>query len=172
MPRQKNAIDAVKRLRKQSEHKAAMKLKILTYLANPDAPWPSRDEVAKGVLGFSHNSGLYRHFDPGELSKIEAEGLSLRRTRYSSLLAQVDNALIKAALGGDVGGIKLCFQRYESWEPGQLIHHVQDDVLPALDPSNLTEAEKAAMVIVAKALLREQQEKGAGPEGEPGSVLH
>jgi len=122
VPRKKKAVEAVKRLQKRTERKAAMKLKILAYLADPGRDWPTRDEIAKVVLGYTHNTGLYRHFDPGELAEIEAEGLRLRRTRYTGEMARIDQAVIRQACTGETQAARLAYQRLEGWEPGERVN--------------------------------------------------
>ena len=88
---------------------------ILGYLANPDNGYPTRKFITTELLGLSNSSQLYRYFTPTEMSEIEDHGLELRRKRYASRIAMVDDGLMKKAASGDAAAAKLVFQRYENW---------------------------------------------------------
>jgi len=154
MPRKKKAFDAVKRLQKRTERKALMKLKILAFLADPSREWPTRDEISKVVLGYTHNTGMYRHFDPGELTEIEAEGLRLRRTRYTGEMARIDQAVIRQACTGETQAARLAYQRLEGWEPGERVNIQGGQVIEIV-----TRFEIAASPVL-----------GSGPAGPPTPV--
>lgn len=88
--------------------------KLVEYLSDPENPSLTREEYAKNLLGIARNT-LYKHFSPETLAEIEAEGLGLRRARCAGTSANVDRALVNRALAGDVGAIKLYYQRIEGW---------------------------------------------------------
>lgn len=88
--------------------------KILEYLANPDNEWPTRQDLATKVLGISQGM-LYQHFTGVELDQLEAEALKLRRSQIARYSVNVDMALYKKAIEGDVAAAKLWYQRMEGW---------------------------------------------------------
>jgi len=111
--------DQEMRLRQiQAIKKARKRQKMIEFIADISNEIPTRCRLAE-ILGYRSNGGLYRAFRPSELDEIEAEGLELRRKGYSMALARVDDGLLKRAADGDPAAAKLCFQRYEGWEPGE-----------------------------------------------------
>jgi hypothetical protein len=103
------------------------KLKLLTYLSDPDNEYPSRTDMATEICGISKVT-FYDHFTPDEISEIEAEALAARRQKYSNEIAQVDRAVLKAARGGDAKAAKLAYQRFEGWSEKQK-HEMSGDLL-------------------------------------------
>jgi len=90
--------------------------KLLDYLGNPAHEWPTRVFMNDYVLGYVRSAQyIYKIFSMEELYDIEREALALRRQKYSGGICAADRALFKAALGGDVQAIKLCYQRFEDW---------------------------------------------------------
>ena len=90
--------------------------KLLDYLGNPANEWPTRVFMNDHVLGYIKSAQyIYKIFTLAELHEIEVEALALRRQKYSGGICAADRALFKAALGGDVAAIKLCYQRFEDW---------------------------------------------------------
>ena len=111
------------RLTNNEQKRALLKSKkkeiLLAYLADPGNEILPRYRLATEVLKYRQGAGMYRLFSPSELSEIEREALDLRRQRYAADLARVDRGLLDRAISGDPAAAKLCFQRYEGWEPGE-----------------------------------------------------
>lgn len=95
------------------------RINILEYLANPENTVCSRTKLAE-VIGITTTS-LYQFFKTDELSAVELEALNLRRGRYALKLAQVDDALLKRAIEGEVKAIELVYKKFENWNPNQKI---------------------------------------------------
>ena len=125
---------------------------MLGFLSNPDNTFVTRKHLAIEVLGLNQASSLYRLFSPNELSEIELEGLELRRKRYASKLAAVDDALLKRAASkeGTSADAKLAFQRYEQWSEktkqeitidGPMLQQIL-----AVFPPEIAEQVKAALI--------------------------
>lgn len=93
--------------------------KLIEYLANPANKPLRRIDYAIKILGYRHNTRLYSVFTPFEVSQIEREALELRRQQYAVELAKVDKGILKAAAEGDAHAAKLCYQRFEGWEPSE-----------------------------------------------------
>ena len=109
--------------KKADENKLTAKdrhrINILEYLANPENTVCSRTKLAE-VLGITTTS-LYQFFKTDELSAVELEALNMRRGRYALKLAQVDDALIKRAIEGEVKAIELVYKKFENWNPNHKI---------------------------------------------------
>lgn len=99
------------------------RITLLEYLGNPENGFPSRLELSVQVLGFKSQQHIYKVFTPEELSEIEREALDIRRTKYASRIAMVDQGLIVKAASGDAQAAKLVYQRFEGWSEKQLIEH-------------------------------------------------
>jgi len=103
----------------QSKHIISVKDKnrelLMAYLSNPDNEFLSRNRLGKEVLGYAKGETIYTHFTPAELSLIEAEALTLRRSMYAPKLSKVDAGILNKAASGDAGAAKLCYQRFEDW---------------------------------------------------------
>jgi len=103
-----------------------------------------------GVLGIKRTT-LYHHFTPAELSEIEKEGLDARRTKYASLIAHVDQGLLKRAKEGDPQAAKLIYQRFEDWTEKQINKHVGDQDGPIRHEHGLsTEAQGLLDELIGK----------------------
>ena len=93
------------------------RLRIVEYLANPDNEVVRRSEYCPVILRKKTKHQIYQYFKPHELAEIEAEAMEVRRQRYAADIMRVDQGLLKRAAEGDPAAAKLCFQRYEGWEP-------------------------------------------------------
>jgi len=92
---------------------------LLRFLADPENDIPSRTTLACEVLKMKYSTHLYRYFSCTELDEILDEALRMRRGRYVAALARVDQGLLRRAAEGDPAAAKLCYQRFEGWEPGE-----------------------------------------------------
>ena len=68
------------------------KIKLLEYLGNPDNGCCTREHIAIHVCGFKRRQCLYK-------------------------LVQIDDALFKQAISGDVKACELFYRRFEGWNP-------------------------------------------------------
>jgi len=88
---------------------------LLDYLGNSDnKPIKDRKEYLK-ILKIRTLAQFFKIFSFEELNKIEADGLALRRMRYSNRLALVDDSLLEKAAEGKAPEAKLAYQRFEGW---------------------------------------------------------
>jgi hypothetical protein len=108
-------MDDVKKLTAKEKHRET----ILEYLSDPNNGFPTRKFLSEELLGFCSKCVIYKHFTVQELNQIEVDGLEMRRQRYASQLAKVDDGLLKKAAEGDSQAAKLAFQRYEGWTEKQ-----------------------------------------------------
>lgn len=97
--------------------KAEYKEKMLEYLSDPSEDIPTRVYLSVDVLGMANSQALYKMFNLEELEAIEAEALKIRRTKYAPELSKVDRAMLKQAAEGDSKAAKLCYERFEGWNP-------------------------------------------------------
>lgn len=104
-------------VKKKEKHRA----KLLEYLSDPNNDFPTREIMSKQILGFKHRQQINHAFTPDELHEIEQEALQIRRRKYASIIAKVDNALMERAQQGDPQAIKLVYQRFEGWSEKQLL---------------------------------------------------
>ena len=95
------------------------RLKIIEFLANPENDVVRRSEYCPVILRKKTKHQIYQYFKPHELAEIEAEAMAVRRQRYAAEIMRVDQGLLKRAAEGDPAAAKLCFQRYEGWEPSE-----------------------------------------------------
>lgn len=114
--KQKRARALLSGKKKASTATAKHADKIVEYYSDIDNPGITRGVLATDVVGISRKN-LYEHFSPEELATLEAEGLRIRRSRYASVAVDVDNAVVRTALTGDVAAQKLFYQRFEGWNP-------------------------------------------------------
>ena len=113
--------------------------KLIEYLGNPSNDWHDRKTLAIQVLGYKHEPSLYKCFTPAELDQIEREALDIRRSKYCSMIAKVDKALLlRAAMEGDPTAAKLCYQRFENWK--ETTKNENSGVLKMIHISNVDEA--------------------------------
>ncbi|WP_027357834.1 hypothetical protein [Desulforegula conservatrix] len=86
----------------------------------------SRQEIARQALGISKQA-MYKHFTPEELDEIEKQCLEIRRQRYSLKLMKVDDTVFRRAIAGNIPAAKLCYQRFEGWNPNQKIEKPREE---------------------------------------------
>ncbi len=91
----------------------------LEILADPAQEIPTRAELAV-LLGISRKT-LYENFNSDDLAALYKEAMAIRRARITEKSAEVDEALVRLALAGDVQAIKLFYQRHEGWAPATTI---------------------------------------------------
>lgn len=95
--------------------KSACRMKLLEMLSDIETPFSQRIEAAKIDLGLHHTGALCKMFTSAEITEIEREALEIRRGQYTRKMAEVDQALLDRAIGGNVSAAKLCYQRFEGW---------------------------------------------------------
>lgn len=101
--------------RKPQQTKETYRVNMLTYLGNPNNPWPTRQFMAIKVLNLTENY-LYQRFTAAELDEIFNEGFDLRRKNMKNEFSvEADAALKKQVRAGDTAAIKLYYQRHEGW---------------------------------------------------------
>lgn len=115
------------------------RIKLLEYLGNPENDYLTRSAMSTKVLGYKREEAIYRVFTPEEISAIEAEGLEIRRKKYASQIASVDNALMKRAREGDPQACKLVYQRFENWSESKNLNVDSKLRLVALDDVDAAE---------------------------------
>ena len=130
---------------------------LIEYMSNPDNPFMNRSQLSVDLLGFSHQSVIYTHFTPAELAEIEIEALELRRKCYALKLAQVDDGLFKEAAKGGAAEAKLCYERFEGWNPKQIKEIIFDGPMLqqmfAVLPPEIADKVKLALVAKQKELM-------------------
>jgi len=92
--------------------KERYRLTLLEYLMNPNNSPLNRSRLAQEVLGISQKR-LYDHFSGEEITEIQQEALEMRRSRFARHLMQLDDALFKRALSGDMAAARLAYERFE-----------------------------------------------------------
>ena len=103
---------------KISEKKETYRELLIQYLSNNENQWPRARGAYGAAIGI-HEKTFRNHFSPEEINEMEAEALKLRRAAFASQSAQVDNAVVRQALSGDVTAAKLFYQHREGWNPKQ-----------------------------------------------------
>lgn len=99
--------------------KEGIKAQIIEHLSNPENQWSTKSDLSVNVLGKSANY-VSRTFTPEEWAdEIQAPALQYRRTAYAGTLVEIDQVLLDQARAGDVGAIKLCYQKFENWSPAK-----------------------------------------------------
>lgn len=117
-----------------SETKESSKTKIkyrqalVEYWCDEESSHLPRKKIAESILGISKQA-LYKLFAPDELDEIERECLKTRRKRYLSKLMKVDDALFRRAMAGNIPAIKLCYQRFEAWNPNNNAEDPPDKII-------------------------------------------
>lgn len=81
--------------------------------------WPSYGQISID-LGYRTNR-VRSMFSRDELHEIEKVSLEIRRRRFSRVSRDVDDALVRRALSGDVMAMKLYYQRIEGWSEKQIL---------------------------------------------------
>ncbi len=99
----------------------------LEILTDPNIEVPSRSELAV-LLGIARKT-LYENFSGDDLHELYLEAMTIRRERIKERSGEVDEALIRLAIHGDVAAIKLFYQRHEGWAPrtaieGEITHKI------------------------------------------------
>ena len=97
--------------------KVAKKLLIEYYVESKDAEAFKKGMsfLSTKVLGQPHGNYVTRLFTRAELSEIKYAALLLRRQRLAPQLAEIDEALLTAALKGSDRAIRLAYERFEGW---------------------------------------------------------
>ena len=98
------------------------RLKLLEYLGNPENEFSLRIGYSE-ILGYKQENQIYYSFTLAELSEIENEALSIRRTAYVRHLAAIDLGMLKEAITNPAAA-KLVYQRFENWSEK---HQIQQD---------------------------------------------
>lgn len=114
-----NEITDKKSVRNRPLKKVRYRDQLMRFLVNPEHDVPSRRTLALEVLKLSHATHLYRYFSCDELNEILDEALQMRRKQYAADLARIDQGLLRRAAAGDPAAAKLCYMRFEGWEPGE-----------------------------------------------------
>ena len=98
--------------------------KIIDFISDPENDFPTRSEMALIICNYKDIASLYKIHTKEELSEIEADGLAARRKRYTSLLSEVDKAMITEAKMGNHAAAKLIYERIEgAVDQGVNVHH-------------------------------------------------
>ena len=105
---------------------------IVSYLGNPENEWLGRQRLTLEVLEYKNQTAIYQIFTVADLAEIEAEALAIRRKRLAGISVQVDAAVIKKAMDGDIAAAKLYYQRFEGWSEKQKVEHGVEDTLAAM----------------------------------------
>jgi len=108
---------------KKRQNKSLKMLKyrdqLFRFLIDPSNDIPSRSTLACEVLGLKYPNHLYKYFSCEDLNEILDEALHVRRKQYAAHLARVDQGLLRRAAEGDPQAARLCYQRFEGWEPSE-----------------------------------------------------
>ena len=114
--------------KENSKTKVKYRQALVEYWCDEESAHLPRKKIAESVLGISKQA-LYKQFAPDELDEIERECLETRRKRYLSKLMKVDDALFRRAMAGNIPAIKLCYQRFESWNPNNNTEDAPDKII-------------------------------------------
>ena len=96
--------------------KEQRQVQIMEILQDTSIPFPNRTELCE-LLGIKSRSNLYQMFTLEEIDSLYMEGVAFRREKLKERGAEVDEALLRLAVHGDVAAIKLYYQRHEGWAP-------------------------------------------------------
>ncbi|MDD4648812.1 MAG: hypothetical protein PHO79_02150 [Desulfoplanes sp.] len=95
---------------------------LIEYLSDPGNEWPTKEKMSLDVLGMESKIYVNKTWPAAEFQKeIAGPALALRRARYAPKLSRVDQALFEQAQEGNVQAIKLVYERFENWKPGQQV---------------------------------------------------
>lgn len=104
-------------------------LKVIEYIGDPENDFPSRTEIALDILGYADKSGYYALFSTTEMSKIEEDGLDLRKQNSKRERTIVYSALLKEAKKGNVAACKEYLDRIE----GKVVDRKDINLSPGKD---------------------------------------
>ncbi len=119
------------------------------------------------LIGHGARGSLWGLFDPQELDALEEEILAMRRERLAADLGRVDAALFKRAAEGDVAAVRLVYERFEGWKPGQRLEIHQGGKAKSL--SVMTDEElnsELIFVLASMGILVARDGRGGGNKGD------
>lgn len=86
---------------------------LVSFLSDPDNPFPNRQDYSQTILKYKNPTQIYRYFTPEELTQIEAEAMENRKARTARQRAKLYDKLYELGDDGNVTAIKEYLDRTE-----------------------------------------------------------